>query len=1263
MKVILLRCALVVLLFAGCGVEVFAQGQLYGTTMRGGSGGLGTIVQTNADPSSYYEVVYEWAPDFAGAIPQSTVFVGANGNLFGVSTAGGTYNRGVIYEFRFGGAGYKVWYNFSPTEGNTPYGGLVQTANGKFYGTTSQGGSTSNGTLFEFDPSTGTVTHKVDFNANTGSSPRGSMILVSGKLYGLNSGGGSGGGGTLFEYDPATNTYAVKANLGGASGSGPLGGLFQASNGKLYGATERGGVNNVGALFEYNIATQAYTKVFDFASATGAYPSGTLVQADDGKLYGFCSGGGANSGGVLYDFNLTNATYTLRASFQENANGNRPFGGLTKASNGKLYGITLLAPPANIAQIIQFDPATGTITARLGSSLPNGAGTNNYSSMIFSSNALYGVTPAGGEMGQGVLFSYNPLTDNHSIIVDFGYASGGAFPYSGMTLANNGRMYGMVSSGGTGKKGLLYEFDPVTKGYAKKVDFTGTNGANPLGELALAANGKLYGTTAFGGTTPTSNYFRIEDGTFALRLGSGSGVLFEYDPTTNSYTKKADFTVATGSNPYGKLLLASDGNFYGTTNNGGANNGGTIFKYVPGTGALTKIADLPSVIGMVVPGPRSGLVEAPNGNFYGVAPYADAVSGGGLVYTYRPLTSEFVVLKKFPAYTSVAPNEGNIPFGQLTLTADGMLYGLNTMGGTTSFYGGSVFRVNPTNDQVDVRLALGAETGAVAMGSLAPDQAGKLYALANFGPHGMGGTIFQYDPVANKVTLKTELTKPNGDLPAYSSLALYPGKMQQRIVLNEFTPVKFGTALTLPDKSTAGLPITYTSSNPAVATVNGNVVTLVSVGSTNITAKSGSTTSYDAAPDVVRALTVIKGDQTVTIVPISDQKMTPASFPAFAVASSGLAPVLTSSDPTIVSVTGQLLTFLKVGTVTITASQPGNNLYNAATPSSTTFSVLKGDQVINFTGIGPATLGQSPFTLTATISSLQPITYTSSNTAVATVSGNQVTIVSAGSTDITASQAGNDNYQPAVSVTRTLVVNKKSQSISGFDLGIRFESIPVFQLSATASSGLPVQYSTTSDKITISGSTITIVKPGLASMDADQAGNAEYAPAPKLTQTFCITAKQPTVTLTNKNSDQFTLSATGTAGHQWFLNDVRIPGAMSPTYQPTQAGVYKVRLVIDGCEGDFSADVPVVVTGLEGADILSSVQVYPNPANQFVRIELPNHTQPAAVRVIRLDGKVMETIQTGETMVDVNVSHYIPAVYLVRIECNGTSAVKKFVKE
>jgi uncharacterized repeat protein (TIGR03803 family) len=1261
---------LLLLFFTFSHFLALSQGQLWGTTRKGGFTGGGVILKTNADPSNYYEVKKEWVLNTPGANPQATLLFASNGRFYGLTPSGGATGGGVLFETTTVANSYSARWHFTETyDGSNPQGGLVEASNGKIYGFTSKGGQNLNfnGALFEYDPTSMVVFPKIYLTSATGTAQKGAMVATpNGKIFGVCQAGGSVGWGVLFEYDPSTVTWTVKHNFDITTGSIPQGGLTLASSGKLYGTTSQGGTNGSGVLFEYNLSTGTFTKLYDFASATGAQPSGALIQASNGKLYGMCPAGGAQNAGVIFEFDIASSQYTLKHSFVPgDPMGTRPFGGLTQSSNGKLYGLTTrnVGNGVNLSVIIEFDPANGNIAYKLGATFLRGAGDRNYSSMISLSNTLYGVSPLGGETGSGVLFSYNPFADSYQTVLDFDYGENGAFPYAGMTLAGNGKMYGLLSTGGSGKKGLLYEFDPVTNDYLKKVDFTGSNGANPLGEMLVASNGKLYGTTSFGGAaTGNKNYFSIEDGSFNLREGTGFGVLFEYDPVAGNYSKKVEFTLSTGTNPYGQLMEASDGFFYGVTNRGGANNGGTIYKFDLANNQLTKLKDLPANAGFAVNGPRSGLTEAPNGKFYGVTPYGDGVGGGGIVYEYNPATGDFTILKKFPAVYSAVPNDGNVPMGRLTVGADGMLYGLNSQGGDQSLLGGSIFQVNPTTGQVVIKKLLDASIGVFPKGSLVVDASGKMYALCNKGSFGQWGTIIQYDPVTNSVKRKVEFTPPDADSPDYSTLALYPGKMEQRIALEAFTPKAYGSGtITLPVNSSAGLPVTYTSSNPAVATVSGNVITLVSVGSTDIKGVQAGSVDYNAAPDVTKSLTVTKANQTLLFDAITDQKVSKKFLSLYAYVSSGLTPTFTSSDPDIASVSGTVLTLLKIGTVTITASQVGNGFYNAATSIDRPLTITIGDQDILFPEFGTVRVNAMPFTINASASSGLPLAFTSSNTDVATVNGNQITVLTAGTTSIKAVQGGNSNYNAAADVTRLLTITKVDQTITFLPISTKTLGDTPFSLSSFSSSTLPVVYSSSSDKVTLTSGQVTIVKAGSVAIAADQPGNNIYAAAPRVEQTFCINPAKPVVTLSGSNTEGILLTSSATMGNQWYLNGAAVTGAINATLNPTAAGVYKVQVTIDNCVSEFSNDQALVVTGDIKNTLNLSIQLYPNPASDWLTVSFGEAGTKEAV-VYDMTGIRIDSQSTSDIEVKFHIAGYPAGVYLVKVNSEVGVKAMRFVK-
>ncbi|MFD2602111.1 YDG domain-containing protein, partial [Flavobacterium suzhouense] len=229
----------------------------------------------------------------------------------------------------------------------------------------------------------------------------------------------------------------------------------------------------------------------------------------------------------------------------------------------------------------------------------------------------------------------------------------------------------------------------------------------------------------------------------------------------------------------------------------------------------------------------------------------------------------------------------------------------------------------------------------------------------------------------------------------------------------------------------SGEPIAYVSSNPAVATIVGSTVTIVGAGTVNITASQAGNANYNAANDVVRTLTVNKENQTISNFNDITKTYGDVDFSLTATGGASGEPVTyTSSDNNVATITGNTVTIIGAGTTTITASQAGNDNYNAASLAHT-LTVAKAGQSIIFSDI-TKTYGDSDFTLAATGgASGETVTYVSSNVLVATISGNTVTIVGNGTANITASQSGNANYNAATDVVRTLTVAAKPITITG----------------------------------------------------------------------------------------------------------------------------------------------------------------------------------------------------------------------------------------
>ena len=150
---------------------------------------------------------------------------------------------------------------------------------------TFQGGNDNVGVIFSFDPLTSIYTKVRDFDTLNGSHPSGSLIQAGdGKLYGMTNQGGLLGSGVLFSFDLLTSTYTKLKDFGIGSGAYPYGSLMQANDGKLYGMTLQGGLNGDGAIFSFDPSASTYVKLMDFDSTNGANPSGKLYPGKRWKI-------------------------------------------------------------------------------------------------------------------------------------------------------------------------------------------------------------------------------------------------------------------------------------------------------------------------------------------------------------------------------------------------------------------------------------------------------------------------------------------------------------------------------------------------------------------------------------------------------------------------------------------------------------------------------------------------------------------------------------------------------------------------------------------------------------------------------------------------------------------------------------------------------------------------------------------------------------------------------------------------------------------
>lgn len=489
-------------------------------------------------------------------------------------------------------------------------------------------------------------------------------------------------------------------------------------------------------------------------------------------------------------------------------------------------------------------------------------------------------------------------------------------------------------------------------------------------------------------------------------------------------------------------------------------------------------------------------------------------------------------------------------------------------------------------------------------------------------------------------------------------------KASQTITFNALSPKTFGdAAFTLGATSSAGLTVGYVSSNTAVATISGNTVTIVGAGVTNIAASQAGNANVNSAGSVVQALTVNKADQTITFNALPSKTVGDPNFNLAATSSSGLPIAYSSNTPSVATVSGSTVSIVSGGSTTITASQGGDVNYNPAQSVGQALTV-KVNQTITFNTLPAKAFGDAPFTLSATASSALATSFTSTNTGVATVSGNTVTIVGGGTATITASQAGNTIYNAAPNVLQTLIVSKANQTITFNSLPDRNLADSPFTLSATSTAGLSVTFSTSSPRVALSGNQVTIVSAGRVIIDAAQTGNANYNSATPVSQAFCIKPAKPTIAVSNANAASPTLTSSSANSNQWYRNGTLISGATSVTLNVTQAGVYKVQVIIEDCPSDFSDDVPIIVTGdLDNNSI--AISLYPNPTHEELTIDLGafEKNSPVTISTIDLLGRTLnQLVGEGGREVKLDVRLLTPGRYLVLLRQGKSSVAKSFIK-
>lgn len=364
-------------------------------------------------------------------------------------------------------------------------------------------------------------------------------------------------------------TFTTLASFDMTDGDRPYSSLVQGFDGNFYGTTMFGGANDTGTVFRISADGQL-TELHSFQKSEGYYSYGGLVQADDGSFYGTTSDGGVNNYGTVFRVAPGGKLKPLYSfcSQPSCADGSVSYAGLMQATDGNFYGTTYEG------------------------------GANNY-------GTVFKITK-GGDL---------------STIYNFCSAPGcadGSGPAAGLVQATDGNLYGTTQGGGTGGNGgTVFRISfggELTTLYSFCSQPNCADGEDPTAALMQANNGNFYGTTYSGGAS-----------------NENRGTVFEITRAGNLTTLYSFCTRPScddGASPLAPLTQATNGDLFGTTQEGGVDGSGTIFK-VNAKGMVTtqySFCSQPSCSDGGVP--YAGLIQATDGNIYGAAYTGGAYSDG-----------------------------------------------------------------------------------------------------------------------------------------------------------------------------------------------------------------------------------------------------------------------------------------------------------------------------------------------------------------------------------------------------------------------------------------------------------------------------------------------------------------------------------------------------------------------------------------------------------------------------------------------------------
>ncbi len=1075
------------------------------------------------------------------------------------------------------------------------------------------------------------------------------------ELVGSTSNGGPNYSGVVFSMNSDGTAFEYLKQFAARTSPSPQAGFIKGIDGKLYGNLMAGGTSNAGSVIRMEADGTGLTYLHHFRTSEGKNPMGNLIQATDGYLYGTTQSGGDMDGGTIFrlkpDGTAFKVIYNLSA-----LTGKAPRGGVTQADNGKLYGIAPVGGFYGSGTIfsINTDGSGFSVLFHLNDQAPVRSGVSLVGELVQGPDGfLYGAARFGGDFTYGTLFKINTDGSGFTKIVNFNGTTTGMVPASDVLFSTNGKVYGMTAGGGLHAQGTIYAVNPDGTNYVQIFSFEDTNsessplGSHPFGKLTEGNDGFLYGCTAQGGSNGKGTIFKVD------KNGTGFQILVNLD--------------ARASYPaYGPLVESTPGDFFGMTSMGGNANKGAIFK-VNSSGDFRIISDFPQE----QTSPRNLISDTAGDYYYGIT-QANSLETGGSIFRVSASGASYMLLYKVPpgeilttifysstghlwvsgvhndenfmfrmkpdgtgredivAYNS-ALAEKRCPVVTLVETQEGEIFGGTDGSSSPAFF----FKIKNDGTGYSKLFELPFPNRITA--DLLHGTDGNFYTAYNhagvfkFTPAGVVSNIFVH-PYPNDSPEVTKIIEMNGGRLGITTRLNGSGGLTGAS--------NYGTIFSIEKDGTgyheifAFVSRENTTPVDMVQSIDGWLYIVSEYGGVF---KKGLV--YKLRPDgtsytKIREFNGENGEnpngiffrrvaQSFTFAPLPEKKTSDPAFLPTIVTTSGAPIQLSSSNPAVAIIENGRIKPVGAGTTMIAARLLANVNYFDGGRIERPLIITKGSQAITFLSLSPTRLQKATIELTAVSTSGLSISYQSSNPLVASVSGSTVSLHTVGSTTITASQAGNDNFSPAASVSQVLVVTDGAQSISFNDPGTKVMGDAPFQLDATATSGLPVVFSSNSDKIVISGSYVTILRAGIATIWANQPGNNIFEPATPLEVSFCINPPRPVITESGQAPD-IELHSSIEIGNQWYLNNEALIGYASQSIVTPEEGSFSVEASVDGCVSERSLPTIFVTTSIE--ELKNQSNVFPNPALDILYVEIAGNIA-GFVRIELLDiaGRLLES--------------------------------------